>query len=463
MDTYTTPRTTSKTATVDSPLIVGGKLKDRHIAMIALGGVIGAGLFVGSSAAIASAGPAVLLTYVATGLLVVLVMRMLGEMLLFRPGIGTFVDCIRAAHGGGAAFLAGWLYCLFWVVAVGAEAIAGAVIVQDWIALPVWLLAPLLIVAVNLVNVISVDLFGECEFWLSSIKVFSLLAFAALGVTALTHLIGPAFSPIANLTAAHGPLPHGWGAAIAAVPTVLFSMIGSESATVAAAESENARDNLARITRRIGLRLTLFYLLAIAFILTIVPWTTVRPGLSPFVTVMQALGVPGATLAVSIVVFSAVVSCLNSSLYITSRTLFGLAEKGDAPRAFTVTNRRAVPQRAVLAASAIGLAVAFSSILSPGIIFAFLLSATGAVILLVYALIVSAHWTMRRSDPSNPAFTLPFGPLPNILIVLAIAAIIVTMAFQPSQRSTVFSSLGSVVLFVALYVLRRQRVKKDLP
>ncbi|WP_336946785.1 amino acid permease [Asaia sp. BMEF1] len=440
----------------EPPLLHGGKLKDRHIAMIALGGVIGAGLFIGSSAAIAAAGPAILLTYMGTGLMVVIVIRMLGEMLLARPGIGTFIDCIRTAHGHWAGFLSGWLYWLFWVVTIGAEAIGGAIAMQDWFNLPVWLLAPSLIIAVNLINLVSVRVFGECEFWLSLIKVATIIAFCALGLLSLSHFVGPHPKIIHNVFNHDGLFPHGWGAVLATVPTVLFSMIGSESATVAAAESENAEENLARVTRTIGVRVTLFYLLSVVLILTLVPWTSIEPGYSPFVTVMRHIGVPGAATLMQIVVFTAILSCLNSSIYITSRTLLGLAELNDAPQWFSALSRSHVPQRAVTFSSLVGLVVAFCSILSPKLIFAFLLGATGAVMLLIYGLIVSSHRVFRLADPQNRAFTLPFGTVLNLGTIGAIGLVVIAMLVQSAGRQTIIASLVSVAAILGLYVLCRK-------
>ncbi|GBR02866.1 amino acid permease [Asaia siamensis] len=440
----------------EPPLLHGGKLKDRHIAMIALGGVIGAGLFIGSSAAIAAAGPAILLTYMGTGLLVVIVIRMLGEMLLARPGIGTFIDCIRTAHGNWAGFLSGWLYWLFWVVTIGAEAIGGAIAMQDWVNLPVWVLAPFLIIAVNLINLVSVRVFGECEFWLSLIKVATIIAFCALGLLSLSHFVGPHPKIIHNVFNHDGLFPHGWGAILATVPTVLFSMIGSESATVAAAESENAEENLARVTRTIGVRVTLFYLLSVVLILTLVPWTSIEPGYSPFVTVMRHIGVPGAATLMQIVVFTAILSCLNSSIYITSRTLLGLAELHDAPKWFATLSRSHVPQRAVTFSSLIGLVVAFCSILSPKLIFAFLLGATGAVMLLIYGLIVSSHRVFRLADPQNRVFTLPFGTVLNLGTLAAIGLVVIAMLVQADGRQTIIASLVSVAAILGLYALCRK-------
>lgn len=440
----------------EPPLLQGGKLKDRHIAMIALGGVIGAGLFIGSSAAIAAAGPAILLTYIGTGLLVVIVIRMLGEMLLARPGIGTFIDCIRTAHGNWAGFLSGWLYWLFWVVTIGSEAIGAGIALQDWVALPIWILAPSLIIAVNLINLVSVRVFGECEFWLSLIKVATIIAFCALGLLSLSHFIGPHPKVVHNVFSHDGLFPHGWGAVLATVPTVLFSMIGSESATVAAAESENAEENLARVTRTIGVRVTLFYVLSIILILTLVPWTAIEPGYSPFVTVMRHIGVPGAATLMQVVVFTAILSCLNSSIYITSRTLRGLGELGDAPRWFAQLSKMQVPQRAVTFSSLIGLLVAFCSILSPKLIFAFLLGATGAVMLLIYGLIVSSHRIFRLRDPQNRAFTLPFGTSLNIGTLCAVGLVVMAMLVQPAQRQTILASLASVAIIMGLYALCRR-------
>lgn len=434
------------------------KLKDRHIRMIALGGVIGAGLFVGSSAAIKQAGPCVLISYLTTGLLIILIMRMLGEMLISRESVGSFVDCIRVALGNGSGFVAGWLYWSFWVVTIGAEAIGGAIALQDWVNIPVWVLAPTLILAVNLVNLISVHVFGECEFWLSSIKVFSLIIFSAIGLVSLAGFIGPQpVTPVANLMATHTLAPYGWGAIFAAIPTVIFSMMGSESATVAAAESKNAGENLAKVTRSIGIRITVFFLLSIALILLLYPWSALQAGYSPFVTVLRHLGIPGAAEIMQVVTLSAILSCLNSSIYISSRTLRGLADKGQAPEPFSLLSVRLIPKHSVFASSVIGLAAAFSSIFSPDLVFAFLLSATGAVILIIYGMLIISHAVFVRQDPHNKAFILPMTGVLHVIMIGAIIAVFAAMLIQPGNRGTAFSSLGSVVFYAIIYWCTRHR------
>ncbi|WP_249110100.1 amino acid permease [Neokomagataea anthophila] len=427
-----------------------GTLQDRHVTMIALGGVIGAGLFVGSSASIALAGPAVLLAYAATGLLVVIVMRLLGEMLLARPGIGSFVDCVRVGCGPAAGFVAGWLYWFFWAIVIGAEAIAGAIAISEWVALPVWVIAIGLIITVNLLNLISVRLFGECEFWLSLIKVICVLGFCALGLAALLHFVGPPPSVVHNLNTGGGPVPHGIFAVLTAIPSVLFSMIGSESATVAAAETKDAGGNIAKVTRSTGLRIMVFYLLSVALILCLVPWTNIHPGHSPFVTAMETIGIPGAPFLMKVVILSAVISCLNSSIYITSRTLQGLAARKDAPSWFAKLSKQRLPQRAIAGCSLFGLIVAGCSILSPDVLFAFLLGASGAVILVVYALVICAHRSLR--DEQSALFVMPRWI--STVSLIGIAVVIIGMLYSASGRSTLFASTLSVIVFYAAYRIK---------
>lgn len=442
-----------------------GKLKTRHITMIAIGGVIGAGLFVGSSATIAEAGPAIVLTYAFTGLLVMGVMRLLGEMLLAQPGKGTFIDYIRCGCGRAMGFTAGWLYALFWITAIGEEAIAGAIILQPYTGLPIWILATLLVLAVTLINFTAVGFFGECEFWLSLIKVvciigFCLTAAAFLGVPGIQH------RDVMDVLMHHGGiLPHGIGALAAALPMVLFSMIGSEIATVAAAESQDAPRNLARVTRTIGARITLFYIASLTLILCIVPWTDIIPGHSPFVSAMETIGIPGAGSLMQIVVFSAVISCMNSSLFVSARTLWRLGQRHEAPGILRhMAEEGSAPRAAVIIAGLGGMGTAFSSILAPNTIFAFLLSATGAIMLFVYLLVVIAHLRMRRAAQKAGTpwqwTAIAFFPLANYLLIGAIAGVILSMLVSTDQRSTIISTCGTILLTWSFWAFVRHNSRE---
>ena len=438
-------------------------LRQRHIIMIAFGGAIGAGLFVGSSAVIAAAGPAALLAFAGVGMLVMLIMRMLGEMVVASPGKGSFIAYIRAAHGSGAAFTAGWLYWFFWLVALGSEAIAGAIILHEWISLPVWLLATALIIALKLVNLAAVHIFGECEFWLSLIKVASIVFFIAAGGFYLAHVFGPGVPVMQNLVGSGGMFPHGIAAMVAIVPTVLFAMIGSEIATVAAGESAEPARNVGRVTRTLGLRLMAFNSLSIALIVMIVPWSDVVPGQSPFVQAMQVMGIPGAAPAMRIVVLTAILSCMNSSLYITSRIMAELAVHGDAPAVFRRRAGQKAPVNAIMANSVAGALVAFSSILAPGTVFAFLLSCSGGVMLLVYSLIVTAYVVIRRRtlpDERQRFFSIPFFPVLNFLTLSGVIIIFAAMLLDHAQRMVAIASLGTSLFFVLVYVARQRLFRR---
>ncbi|PYD70868.1 amino acid permease [Komagataeibacter swingsii] len=453
------------TGTHQPPSRPASTLKQRHIIMIALGGAIGAGLFVGSSAAIAAAGPAALLAFVAVGLLVMLVMRMLGEMVTASPGKGSFVEYIRMAHGNGAAFTTGWLYWFFWLVALGSEAIAGAILLHDWINLPVWLLATALIVALNLINLAAVHIFGECEFWLSLVKVVSIVLFIGAGTLYVAHVFGPGVPVTRNVLGHGGLFPHGATAMISIIPTVLFTMIGSEIATVAAGESAEPARNVAHVTRSLGTRITLFYSLSIALILMIVPWTDIVSGHSPFVAAMQAMGIPGAATCMQVVVLTAVLSCMNSSLYITSRILAELARHGDAPALLQRYGRQHTPVNAIMANSLAGGVVAFSSILAPGTVFAFLLSCSGGVILLVYSLIVTSYMVLRRQASAavrQSFFRLPFFPAINMATLGGVTVIFVAMLVNDTQRMTAMASLGTTLFFIVIHAVRGRKHEKTV-
>ncbi|PYD75212.1 amino acid permease [Novacetimonas pomaceti] len=436
--------------------VSGHTLKNRHIAMIALGGVVGAGLFVGSSSAIAIAGPAVLLAYVLCGGLVMVVMRMLGEMVMRQPGRGSFVEYIRAAYGNRWGFVAGWMYWFFWVVAMGSEAIAGGLLVQDWTGLPPYMLAIGIILGLVAINLCAVDVFGECEFWLSLTKVASILLFVILGMGFVLHLFGPRLAVGANYLGHGGLAPNGIAVVLAVIPTIMFSMIGSEVATVAAAESANPQAGVARVTRSIGVRVTIFYLASVMLVLAIVPWDHVVPGKSPFVAAMTVMGVPGAATIMQLVVFSAILSCLNSSLYITSRILSELARGGNAPAVLALRSRQGAPRLALGASALAGLVVALCSVLSPNLLFSFLLSCSGGVILLVYMMIAFSYLLLMRGEDAAGRNWQGYLSIGGIGIVF------VAMLLDPTERMTALASLMTGVFFVCLFdgwrmVMRRQQ------
>jgi GABA permease len=438
-------------------------LRPRHLTMIAIGGIIGAGLFVGSSAAIAAAGPAILITYALTGFLVLLVMRMLGEMAVGMPQVRSFTEFARVGLGDWAGFSVGWLYWFFWVVVVPVEAIAGAVIIEGWIALPTWQIGVVLMVVMTAVNLLSARAYGEFEFWFSSIKVSAIIAFILVAAAHAFGLTGGPAPGFSNLFAHGGFAPNGALAALAAVTTVIFSMMGAEIVTIAAVESAEPARAVARMSSSVIVRILLFYVGSILMVLCLVPWTQVVPGESPFTLALDTLHIPYASTIMSWIILTAVLSCLNSAFYVCSRVLFVLAGKGDAPRWLVQTNRRLVPSRSVMLASVAGFAGVIAAILSPSRVFAFLLNASGALIVYIYLAIAVSQIRVRRHverEGRPPALPMWLFPWLSYLAIAGMAAVLVAMAITPARAAEFWTSAASVAVALAAYgVVRRNRGK----
>ncbi|MBN8829943.1 MAG: amino acid permease [Sphingomonadales bacterium] len=439
---------------------LGRSLKARHVSMIAIGGIIGAGLFVGSSASIANAGPAVILSYALAGSIVLLVMRMLSELAVAIPGIQSFPEFSRIGLGHWAGFLSGWLYWYFWVVVVAIEAIAGAVILRNWIDLPVWMIGVALMGLLTAINLMSTRSYGEFEFWFSSLKVAGIVAFIAIAgayALGLTSGTGPTFG---NLTAHGGFAPNGGAAVLAATTSVIFALVGAEIATIAAAESAEPSRTVARMTSTVAVRIRIFYVLSVLLIVSVVPWTKIVPGTSPFATALSVMGIPGAATIMNVIVLVAVLSCLNSGLYVTSRVLFTLAARGDAPQALVSVNSRKVPVRAILIASLFSYVALAASVLSPELVFSFLVNASGALMLIVYLMIAASQIRMRRhfekTAPEHLSIRVWLFPWLSYVTVAAICFILTAMAVTPKVSSEFWSSIAITLFFLALFLIFRR-------
>jgi GABA permease len=434
-------------------------LLPRHVAMISLGGIIGAGLFVGSSAAISMAGPCVLISYALSGILVFLIMRMLGEMAVARPGVGSFAEYAALSLGHWAGFVTGWLYWYFWVITVGVETIAGAGLLQQWVAAPAWLIGFVLIVIMTLTNLVSVRAYAEFEFWFASLKVSAIVVFIVIGL-AYIFGFGPGPAAAAAVLTSHGGLfPKGLSAAFAAIPVVIFSMMGSEVATIAAAETANPAENVARAGRSVSLRILVFYVASMAVIVSVLPWDSIVPGSSPFTKSLQAMHIPGAATVMSIVAVTAVLSCLNSGLYVTSRMLFELACRGDAPAAFAATSASRVPRLGILVGTAAGFLAALASIVSPNLVFLFLINTSGAIILFIYMLVACGEIRLRqRLEARGEVLQLRMWLFPwlSYAVIAGIALVLASMAFTPGQGVQLALSTASVIVTVAAFYIRRR-------
>jgi L-asparagine transporter-like permease len=442
-------------------------LQPRHITMISIGGMIGAGLFVSSSAAIAATGPAIVVSYLITGTLVLLVMRMLGEMAMTLPKVRSFSEFARAGLGPWGGFTAGWLYWYFWMIVVPVEAIAGANILHNWLGLPPLLLGLILMGVMTAVNLMSARSYGEFEFWFASIKVAAILVFIALGAAFAFGFTSPTGSTFGNLTAYGGFMPKGPTAVLSGAVTVYFSLTGAEITTIAAAESKEPARAVARMSSTVIVRILTFYVGSVLLIVAVVPWIRVRSGESPFTLALSTMQFQWASVAMSAIILTAVLSCLNSAFYVCSRVLFVLAENGDAPQWLIQLNARRVPTRSVWMGSLAGVLGIFAATAHSQKVFAFLVNASGALMVFIYMMIVVAHlrvrWARKASGVPAPALTMWFFPWADYLALGGMAAVLIAMALTPDMQQDLKASVLSLAVALgAFYFVNSRRRSRAL-
>jgi GABA permease len=437
-------------------------LKGRHLAMISIGGIIGAGLFVGSSTSIIAAGPAVFISYAITGTLILLVMRMLGEMATALPKVRSFTEFARCGLGDGAGFVVGWLYWYFWVIVVPVEAIAGAKILQHWLPFSQLQIGLGLMTIMTGVNLMSARSYAEFEFWFASIKVAAILVFIVIAASFAFGWTSPSGATFANLVNHGGFTPRGWIAVLAAAPTVFFAMTGAEITTVAAAESAQPGRAIAKMTSAVIWRILIFYVVSVFLIVSVIPWNTVRSGESPFTLALNTIHVPWAGTIMSFIILTAVLSCLNSAFYVSSRVLFILAERGDAPQSFIKLNKRRVPVVSVLIGAAAGFLGIIAATEAPQKVFDFLVSSSGALIVFVYMTTAAAQIALRRQrerrGEAQPPVNMWLFPYLSVAAIGCMGAVLIAMAFTPGQQQDFkFSCITLVVTVVAYLIVRRLR------
>ena len=443
-------------------------LKPRHVTMLSIAGVIGAGLFVGSGHAIAQAGPAVLLAYAAAGTLVVLVMRMLAEMAVASPDTGSFSTYADRAIGHWAGFTIGWLYWWFWVLVIPLEAVAAGTILHAWFpGTAIWVFTLVITLLLTATNLFSVKNYGEFEFWFALVKVLAIIGFIILGLLAIFgYLPTSQVSGVAHLSDTIGFMPNGMGAVLAAMLTTMFSFMGTEIVTIAAAESKDPSKQITKATNSVIWRIGLFYLVSIFIVVALVPWNDPSLAqLGSYQTVLERMGIPNAKLIVDIVVLIAVTSCLNSALYTSSRMLYSLSKRGDAPAAAKRTNAAGTPYWAVMMSTGAAFVAVFANYVAPAAVFEFLLASSGAIALLVYLVIAVSQLRMRQKRTAlgeNISFKMWLFPGLTYAVIVFIVAILTVMLFQEAHRVEIMATgmLSILVVVAGLLVARRRRIEK---
>ena len=442
-------------------------LKPRHVTMLSIAGVIGAGLFVGSGHAIAAAGPAVLLAYAAAGALVVLVMRMLAEMAVASPDTGSFSTYADRAIGHWAGFTIGWLYWWFWVLVIPLEANAAATILHAWFpSVAIWAFTLIITLLLTVTNLFSVKNYGEFEFWFALIKVVAIIGFVILGLAAIFGFLPTSqVSGVSHLFDTQGFMPNGMGAVLAAILTTMFSFMGTEIVTIAAAESTNPSQQITKATNSVIWRIGLFYLLSIFIVVSLVPWNDpTLAAVGSYQTVLERMGIPNAKLIVDLVVLVAVTSCLNSALYTASRMLFSLARRGDAPAVAKRTNDSGTPYWAVMLSTGAAFLAVFANYVAPAAVFEFLLASSGAIALLVYLVIAVSQLRMRQKSIAageTLAFKMWLFPGLTYAVMVFIVGTLTIMLFQEAHRVEIIATgvLSLLVVAAGLIVASRNRRK----
>jgi GABA permease len=438
------------------------ELKQRHMTMISIGGVIGGGLFVGSGAVINSAGPGAIFSYTLVGILVIFVMRMLGEMATVYPSSGSFSTYAHEEIGQWAGYTIGWLYWFFWAIVVPIEATIGASLLHNWFSfIPVWMLSLIVIVLLALTNVYSAKMFGEFEYWFAVIKVAAIVLFLILGITIIFGLVPVIQSPgISNLLGRGGLIPNGVGSILIGITIVIFAFPGAEIATIAAGESPNPKKSVMHAINSVIWRILVFYIGSISILVTLLPWDSSSLLKSPFVTVLNMVGIPAAAEIMNIIVLIAVLSCLNSGIYTASRMLYSLAQKKDAPSIFLRVSKRGAPVWAVLGSTIFSCICVIFSYVSPDKLFFFLVNASGAIMLLVYLVIAFTHLRMRkrleRENPEALVVKMWFYPYLTYLTIISLLGILISMAFISSERSQLFLTLVITGLVVCSFFISRR-------
>lgn len=454
---------TAPGTTTDQSGGLGHSLKQRQLTMMGLGSAIGAGLFLGSGKGLAAAGPAVLISYLAAGTLIILVMWALGEMAAANPNSGAFSVYAQKALGPVAGSTVGWLWWLQLVVVIAAEAIGAAALLETiWPVLPVWGLTLIFMVAFTAVNLTSVKNYGEFEFWFALIKVTAIALFLVFGVLLILGLIPGAVSPgLGNLVNNGGFAPHGLSGIATGLFVVVFAFGGTEIVAVAAAETKDPQRSVAVAVRTVVWRILVFYIGSILVIAVVLPWNS--PELdAPFAAVLNSAGFAWAGTAITLVAVAALLSALNANLYGASRMIYSLSERGEAPRIFAATTRRQVPMAAVGISVSFGFVAVVLELLFPGQVLDALLKLVGSTCLVVWGIaLVSQLILRRRADRAGTVLPLRMKGFPGLSIfALVLLAAIFAVGFSEAESRDQLFGTFTLVAGIAVVSGIAQRVQR---
>ena len=444
-------------------------LKNRHIQMIALGGAIGTGLFYGSAQSIALVGPAILLAYLLGGLVIYLIMTMMGEMSTHEPVAGAFSHFSYKYWGEFPGFLAGWNYWFLYILVSMAELSVVGIYIQVWFPeIPLWISSLTVLVLITIINLFSIKIYGEFEFWFALIKVLAIMLLIALGVYLI--LTGVDGASISNLWAHDGFFPFGVKEFLLSLVIVMFSFGGTELIGITAGEADDPKKSIPKAIKQVIWRILLFYVLSIAVLMILHPWNEIGTDGSPFVIIFQEMGfgivnTPMGEINIpatffNIVVLSAAISVYNSGIYSNGRMLFGLAEQGNAPKIFLKLNRNSAPFIAILFSSLCTLVAVIINFTVPEGAFMRIMSLAVAAATITWGLIVIVQYKFRKQvDLKALTFKVPFYPYSNYFALAFLALLLVMMT---QSGSMIYAVIVIPIWIIALYIgfLIKKRLEK---
>lgn len=439
-------------------------LSNRHIQLIALGGAVGTGLFLGISQTIKLAGPSVLLGYAIAGIIAFLIMRHLGEMVVEEPVSGSFSYFAHKYWGPMAGFMSGWNYWVLYVLVSMAELSAIGTFVQFWLPeLPTWITALFFFIAINAINLINVRFFGESEFLFSCIKIIAILSMIFFGLYLLISGDAGPQASVANLWQFGGFFPNGIEGFIMSLAIIMFAFGGLELIGITAAETKNPSKTIPKAVNQIVYRILIFYIGAIGVLLCLFPWNQLAQGGSPFVLIFQSLNSHGVANVLNFVVLVAAISVYNSCIYCNSRMLHGLAMQGNAPRVLQRVNRRGIPVYAAGVSASITALCVLINYLMPGKAFQFLMMLVVAALVVNWLMISWTHLKFRKAMQQRhhqTTFQSIMSPWSNYLTIAFIFGILIIMSITPDMRLAVM--LVPIWLIVLAVVYQLKYRKKDI-
>ncbi|AGQ32814.1 General aromatic amino acid permease [Serratia liquefaciens] len=435
-------------------------LKNRHIQLIALGGAIGTGLFLGIAQTIKMAGPSVILGYAIGGFIAFLIMRQLGEMVVEEPVAGSFSHFAYKYWGNFAGFASGWNYWVLYVLVAMAELTAVGIYVQYWWPeIPTWVSAAVFFLAINAINLANVKVYGEMEFWFAIIKVVAIIGMIVFGAYLLLSGLGGPEATVTNLWAQGGFFPNGVMGLVMAMAVIMFSFGGLELVGITAAEADNPQKSIPKATNQVIYRILLFYIGSLTILLSLYPWGKVVEGGSPFVLIFHALNSNLVATVLNIVVLTAALSVYNSCVYCNSRMLYGLAKQGNGPKSLLKVDGRGVP---VIAIAVSATATAFCVLINyliPGRAFELLMALVVSALVINWAMISLAHLKFRAAknregvEPKFKAFWYPFS---NYLCLVFMAGILVIMYLTPGIQISVLLIPVWVAILAIGYIVKQR-------